>query len=110
MFGTPLDGKIAREDFEKYAEDVRDGLKCLNPAEAENVYSAVVSISDMLGLDKYAKDGGMSYSAREFENLRSYVASLPKGICLRQFVCSTQPTLRHWTPSVGIASWRGASG
>ena len=82
MFAMPLDGKIAREDFEKYAEDAQDGLKCLNPAEAENMYSAIMSISDIFGLDKYAKDGGMSYSAREFEIIRRITArrDLPEAV------------------------------
>ena len=67
MLGVPLDGKISREDFERYAEHERDGVKLLNPDEAEKVYSALMSISDMLGLDKYARDGGMSHTVREFD-------------------------------------------
>ena len=65
MFDIPLDGKLSREDYERYAEHERDVVKLLNPAEAETVLS--MSTSDMLGLDKYAKDGGMSYTVREFE-------------------------------------------
>ena len=46
----------------------------LNPDEAEKVYSALMSISDMLGLDKYAKDGGMSYTVRELDIARRIAA------------------------------------
>ena len=67
MFDVPLDGKISREDFERYAEHERDGVKLLNYDEAEKVYSAIMSISDTLGLDKYVRDGGMSYTVREFD-------------------------------------------
>ena len=74
MFGVPLDGRITREDFEKDAKHLRDAIKHLNPAEAEKVYSALMSISDIFGLDKYAKDGGMSYTAREFEIVRRIIA------------------------------------
>ena len=37
----------------------KDHLKLLNPDEAEKVYNTILALSDMLGLDKYAKDGGM---------------------------------------------------
>ncbi len=50
MLDIPLDGKISREDFEKYSKHERDGVKLLNPAEAEKVYSGLMSISDVLGL------------------------------------------------------------
>ena len=74
MVDVPIDGKISREDFEKYAEHERDHLKLLNPAEAEKVYSAFMTISDMLGLDKYARDGGMSYTLRELDIVRRVMA------------------------------------
>ena len=74
MFGVPLDGKIAREDFKKYVEHERDGVKGMNPTEAEKVYRGIMLISDIFGLDKYAKDGGMSYTIREFEIVRRIVA------------------------------------
>ena len=70
MFDVPVDGRISREDFERYAEHERDGVKLLNSDEAEKVYSAIMSISDMLGLDKYVRDGGMSYTVREFDIAR----------------------------------------
>ncbi len=74
MLGVPTDGRISREDFEKDAKDLRDAIKHLNPAEADKVYSTLMSISDIFGLDKYAKDGGLSYTAREFEIVRRIVA------------------------------------
>jgi Ca2+-binding EF-hand superfamily protein len=74
MFGVPTDGRITREDFEKDAKHLRDAIKHLNPDEAEKVYSTLMSISDIFGLDKFAKDGGMSYTAREFEIVRRIVA------------------------------------
>ena len=74
MMDVPLDGKVSREDFERYAKHKRDGVKLLNPDEAEKVYSALMSISDMLGLDKYAKDGGMSYTVRELDIARRIAA------------------------------------
>ena len=67
MMDLPLDGKVTREDFERHAKLERDGVKLLNPDEAEKVYSGLMSISDMIGLDKYAKDGGMSYTVRELD-------------------------------------------
>jgi hypothetical protein len=54
----------------KYAEQERDHLKLLNPDEAEKVYSTFLALSDMLGLDKFAKDGGMSYTQRELDIVR----------------------------------------
>ena len=33
--------------------------KILNPDEAEKVYSTILALSDILGLDKYVKYGGM---------------------------------------------------
>ena len=51
MVDVPLNGKISREDFVKYAEHERDHLKLLNPDEAEKVYSTILTLSDMLGLD-----------------------------------------------------------
>ena len=74
MLDVPLDGRISREDWERYAEHERDGVRLLNPDEAEKVYSALMSISDMLGLDKYARDGGMSYTVRELDIARRIVA------------------------------------
>ena len=74
MFGVPQNGKISREDFEKYAEQERDGVKSINPIEAENVYKGVMLISDVFGLDKDAKDGGMSYTIREFDIVRRIIA------------------------------------
>ena len=65
MFDTNSDGRISREDLEKYAAHERDSLKQLNPVEAENVYKCVLEISDMFGLDKFASDGGLSYTMRE---------------------------------------------
>ena len=38
MADLPLDGKISREDYVKYAEYERDHLKLLNPDEAEKVH------------------------------------------------------------------------
>ena len=70
MLDIPLDGRISREDFERYSEHERDGIKLLNPDEAEKVYNGLMSISDALGMDKYAKDGGMSYTLREFDIAR----------------------------------------
>ena len=70
MVDVPLDGKISRDDFVKYAEHERDHLKLLNAAEAEKVYSAIMTLSDMLGLDKYARDGGMSYTLQELDIVR----------------------------------------
>ena len=74
MMDLPLDGKVTREDFERHAKLERDGVKLLNPDEAEKVYSGLMSISDMIGLDKYAKDGGMSYTVRELDIARRIVA------------------------------------
>ena len=74
MVDVPLDGKISREDFVKYAEHERDHLKLLNPDEAEKVYSTILALSNMLGLDKYAKDGGMSYTLRELDIVRRVLA------------------------------------
>ena len=74
MVNVPLDGKISREDFVKYAEHERDHLKLLNPDEAEKVYSTILALADMLGLDKYAKDGGMSYTLRELDIVRQVLA------------------------------------
>ena len=74
MMEVPLDGKISREDFERYAEHERDVVKFLKPQEAEKVYSGLMSISDTLGLDKYAKDGGMSYTVRELDIARRIAA------------------------------------
>ena len=70
MLDIPLDGKISREDFERYSKHEREGVKLLNPDEAERVYSGLMSISDVLGMDKYAKDGGMNYTLREFDIAR----------------------------------------
>ena len=55
---------------------LRDAIKHLNPAEADKVYGALMSImiSDVFGLVKYAKDGGLSYNAREFKIVRRIVA------------------------------------
>ena len=74
MMDLPPDGKISREDFVKYAEYERDHLKLLNPDEAEKIYSTLLALSDMLGLDKYAKDGGMSYTMRELDIVRRVLA------------------------------------
>ena len=74
MMEVPLDGKLSREDFERYAEHERDVVKFLKPQEAEKVYSGLMSISDTLGLDKYAKDGGMSYTVRELDIARRIAA------------------------------------
>ena len=74
MFGMPQDGTISREDFEKYAKHQQDGVMSINPIEAENIYKGIMLISDMFGLDKYAKDGGMSYTMREFEIVRRVLA------------------------------------
>ena len=74
MLDVPLDGKISREDFEKYAKHERDGVKSMNPDEAEKVYGGIMLISDVFGLDKYARDGGMSYTMREFEIVRRIIA------------------------------------
>ena len=73
MFNVPPDGRLSREDFERYAQYERDGVKLLNPTEAETVYSVLISISDMLGLDKYAKDGGMNYTVRELDITRRII-------------------------------------
>jgi Ca2+-binding EF-hand superfamily protein len=70
MMDISPDGKISREDYVKYAEQERDHLKLLNPDEAEKVYSTFLALSDMLGLDKFAKDGGMSYTPRELDIVR----------------------------------------
>ena len=70
MMDLPPDGMISREDYVKYAEHERDHFKLLNPDEAEKVYSGILALSDMLGLDKYAKDGGMSYTLRELNIVR----------------------------------------
>ena len=70
MLDIPLDGKISREDFERYSQHERDGVKLLNADEAEKVYSVLMSLSDILGMDKYARDGGMSYTLREFDIAR----------------------------------------
>ena len=74
MMDLPPDGKISREDFVKYAEYERNHLKLLNPDEAEKVYSTLLALSDMLGLDRYAKDGGMSYTMRELDIVRRVVS------------------------------------
>jgi hypothetical protein len=74
MMDVSPDGKISREDFENYAKHERDVVKLLNPDEAEKVYSGLMSIGDMLGLDKYAKDGGMSYTVRELDIARRIIA------------------------------------
>jgi Ca2+-binding EF-hand superfamily protein len=74
MADVPLDGKISREDFVKYAEHERDHLKLLNPGEAEKVYSNILALTDMLGLDKFAKDGGISYTLRELDIVRRVLA------------------------------------
>ena len=74
MMDLPPDGKITREAFEGYAKHESDVVKLLNPDEAEKVYSGLMSISDMLGLDKYAKDGGMSYTVREMDIARRIIA------------------------------------
>lgn len=74
MLYVPSDGKISREHFEKYATRLRNEVKNLNPVEAEKVYHAVMAISDVLGLDKNAKDGGMSYTIREAEIARRVAA------------------------------------
>ena len=74
MMDLPPDGKITREAFEGYAKHESEVVKLLNPDEAEKVYSGLMSISDMLGLDKYAKDGGMSYTVRELDIARRIVA------------------------------------
>ena len=74
MFGVPLDGKISREDFERYAKTERDGVMSINPVEAENVYKGLMLISDAVGLDKYAKDGGMSHTIRELDIARRIAA------------------------------------
>ena len=58
----------------KYAEHERYHPKLLNPAEEEKAYSAIMTISDMLGLDKYVKDGGMSYTLRELDIVRRVLA------------------------------------
>ena len=34
------------------------------------MYSGILALSDMLGLNKYAKDGGMSYTMRELDIVR----------------------------------------
>ena len=67
MLDIPLDGKISRENFERYSQHERNGVKLLNPDEAEKVYNGLMSISDILGMDEYAKDGGMSYTLRELD-------------------------------------------
>ena len=74
MMDLPPDGKISREDFVKYAEYERNHLKLLNPDEAEKAYSGILTLSDMLGLDKYAKDGGMSYTMRELDIVRRVIS------------------------------------
>ena len=74
MMDLPPDGKISREDFVKYAEYERDHLKLLNPDEAEKVYSTFLAFSDVIGLDKYAKDGGMSYTQRELDIVRRVIS------------------------------------
>ncbi len=74
MMDISPDGKISREDFERYAKHERDVVKLLNPDEAEKVYSGLMSIGDMLGLDRYAKDGGMSYTVRELDIARRIIA------------------------------------
>lgn len=74
LFDVNDDGVISREDLEKYGARIRDGLKTLNPKEADNAYHAVLAISDAFGLTKNAKDGGLSYSMREDDIVRRVLA------------------------------------
>ena len=74
MLGVPAGGKISREDYEVYARKEQDQVSKMNPIEAEKVYQALMAITDAIGLDKFARDGGMSYTARDFEVAR-HVAS-----------------------------------
>ena len=74
MLDVPTGGRISRENYEVYSRKEEEKVKKMNPAEAENVYRALMAISDAIGLDKFARDGGMSYTVREFEIAR-HVAS-----------------------------------
>jgi Ca2+-binding EF-hand superfamily protein len=84
MVDLPPDGMVSREDFVKYAEYERDHFKLLNPDEAEKVYSTILAISDMLGLDKFAKDGGMSYTQQELDIVRRVLSR--KGMPLAELL------------------------
>ena len=74
MFDVPTYGQLSREHWEKYAADQRDLVQKLKPVEADKVYQSIMMVSDMIGLDKYAKDGGMSYTMRELEIVRRIVS------------------------------------
>ena len=73
MIDVSSDGRISREDFEKFTVHQRDNVKQLNPVEAD-AYEGFMAISDLFGLDKFARDGGMSYTMRKYEIVHRIIA------------------------------------
>ena len=86
MLDANSDGRFSREDTVLFAAHERDSLKQLNPVEAENVYKCLLKISDIYGLDKFARDGGLSYTMREYEIVRRIIAKrdLPDAVRVLQ--------------------------
>lgn len=70
LLNVPVGGRISREHYDAYGRLEQDKVKKMNPVEAEKVYNALMVISDALGLDKFARDGGMSYTISEWEVAR----------------------------------------